>query len=432
MKKFLSIVGLGLSIIWTAGAQTPSATINGVQGPFIFNGGGVSQSGQTFTFTGGSGTVAIGNGGTGATTAAGANLNITGVTQTGTLGTSSQVSTFPGTVAAGTATPTTIGSNGVLLNGVPALQAQTSLNNYYSGGAGNLTGTGNYNTANGYARSTPTPPASTTPRMGFRRSKTTTPATTTPRMGFRRSKTTPPATTTPRMGSCALRQHHRQLQHREWDVCALLQHHRLQHREWVRGALRQHHRQHNTANGYEALYDNTTGSNNTANGFDAGQYIADGVTANQTSSNSVYEGFQAYPLAYGDTNENVIGNTAIGNGSNTTTLGNSATVGTWLNGTQHITATAPTASAGSRSGVFHQCRWRDHRSECSYDRNHHLCQLGLDECSVLRSHQLASSRCDLQQQPEQDSRYLHVFGPHWKPLLSLRWKLRRLSWQTKL
>jgi hypothetical protein len=39
------------------------------------------------------------SGGTGATTAAGANLNITGVTQTGTLGTSSQVSTFPGTVA---------------------------------------------------------------------------------------------------------------------------------------------------------------------------------------------------------------------------------------------------------------------------------------------------------------------------------------------
>lgn len=44
----------------------------------------------------------IANGCTGATTAAGANLAITGVTQTGTLGTSSQVSTFPGTVAAGT------------------------------------------------------------------------------------------------------------------------------------------------------------------------------------------------------------------------------------------------------------------------------------------------------------------------------------------
>ena len=215
-------------------------------------------------------------GGTGATTAAGANLAITGVTQTGTLGTSSQVSAFPGTVqgatitdgtaslhagsltgavngtfsgtvAAGAATPTTIGSNGVLLNGVPALQAQTSLYNYYSGGAGNLTGTGI----------------------------------------------------------------------------------------------------NNTANGLQALSANTTGSYNIANGFQAGRYIADGVTANQTSSNSVYEGFQAYPLASGDTNENVIGNNAIGHGSNTNTLGNTATIGTWLNGTQHLAATAPTASTGT-------------------------------------------------------------------------------------
>ena len=150
--------------------------------------------------------------------------NVNGGTVSATTG------TFSGTVAAGATTPTTIGSNGVLLNGVPALQSQTSLNNYYSGGAGNLTGTGLYNTANGYQ---------------------------------------------------------------------------------------------------------------------AGVYIADGVTPNQTSSNSVYEGFQAHPLASGDTNETVIGNTAIGHGSNTTTLGNTATVGTWLNGTQHITATAPTASAGS-------------------------------------------------------------------------------------
>jgi hypothetical protein len=45
----------------------------------------------------------IANGCTGATTAAGANLAITGVTQTGALGTSSQKSTFPGVVAIGAA-----------------------------------------------------------------------------------------------------------------------------------------------------------------------------------------------------------------------------------------------------------------------------------------------------------------------------------------
>ena len=51
------------------------------------------------------GTLPVANGGTGATTAAGANLNITGVTQTGTLGTSSQVSAFPGSVTSGFAPP---------------------------------------------------------------------------------------------------------------------------------------------------------------------------------------------------------------------------------------------------------------------------------------------------------------------------------------
>jgi hypothetical protein len=51
--------------------------------------------------------------------------------------------------------------------------------------------------------------------------------------------------------------------------------------------------------------------------------------------------------ASGDTNENVIGNGAVGNGSNTTTLGNTATVGTWLNGSLHKAGTAPTVSAGS-------------------------------------------------------------------------------------
>jgi len=51
--------------------------------------------------------------------------------------------------------------------------------------------------------------------------------------------------------------------------------------------------------------------------------------------------------ASGDTNETVIGYGAVGNGSNTTTLGNSSTIGTWKFGTQHTTATAPAASAGS-------------------------------------------------------------------------------------
>ena len=52
----------------------------------------------------------------------------------------------------------------------------------------------------------------------------------------------------------------------------------------------------------------------------------------------MYEGYQAYPLADGDTNENVIGNTAIGHGSNTTTLGNASVTDTYLAGTVHGTS----------------------------------------------------------------------------------------------
>jgi hypothetical protein len=84
----------------------------------------------------------------------------------------------------------------------------------------------------------------------------------------------------------------------------------------------------NTANGYASLYGNTTGGNNTANGYQAGRFISGGVGLNQTSTYSTYIGFNAYPLASGDTNETVIGNGAVGSGSNTVTLGGTGTTGT--------------------------------------------------------------------------------------------------------
>jgi hypothetical protein len=206
--------------------------------------------------------------------------------------------TAAGNVSAGTTTPTTIGSSGVLLNGVPALQSQTSLNNYYSGGAGNLTGTGSNNTANGLYALNSNTTGNSNSAQGYVALYSNTTGNNNSAQGYTA------------LGSNTT----------GYD---------------------------NSAQGYGALYYNTTGNNNTANGFEAGQYIADGVTPNQTSSSSVYEGYEAYPLVNGDTNENVIGNTAIGHGSNTTTLGNTTTVGTWLNGTQHITATAPITSAGT-------------------------------------------------------------------------------------
>ena len=81
----------------------------------------------------------------------------------------------------------------------------------------------------------------------------------------------------------------------------------------------------NNAFGFDALYSNTTGSYNNAFGYQAGRYISGGSVSNTTSSNSTYLGTQAYPLANGDTNETVIGYNAVGNGSNTVTLGSSIT-----------------------------------------------------------------------------------------------------------
>ena len=52
MKKLLLLAALaGLSINWTV-AQTPTPTINGTPPPFVFT-GAVTQTGQTFNFTGG-------------------------------------------------------------------------------------------------------------------------------------------------------------------------------------------------------------------------------------------------------------------------------------------------------------------------------------------------------------------------------------------
>jgi hypothetical protein len=328
----------------------------------------------------------------------GAQVNL-GATQTGAIG-ASGTATFPGTVAAGATTPTTIGSSGVLLNGVPALQSQTSLDNYYSGGAGNLTGTGSQNTANGFEAlfsnttgynnaangfqalySNTTGYDNTANGLealyfnttgynnaanGFQALYSNTTGYDNTANGYQALYSNTTGNSNAANGFQALYSNTTGSGNSANGLKALYANTTGNYNtaNGLYALFSNTTGSYNTANGLEALYDNTTGygnsangyaalfsnttgNNNTANGVQAGQYIADGVTANQTSSSSVYEGFQAYPLASGDTNENVIGNTAIGHGSNTTTLGNSSTIGTWKFGTQHITATAPTASAGS-------------------------------------------------------------------------------------
>lgn len=88
----------------------------------------------------------------------------------------------------------------------------------------------------------------------------------------------------------------------------------------------------NTASGREALYLKATGSYNTASGFNAGRYIEDGATANETSNNSLYLGVDTKALADGGTNEIVIGYNATGAGSNSVALGNDSIATTVLKG----------------------------------------------------------------------------------------------------
>jgi hypothetical protein len=106
----------------------------------------------------------------------------------------------------------------------------------------------------------------------------------------------------------------------------------------------------NSAQGYAALYSNTTGNYNSAQGVSAGRYIADGTTANATGSNSLFLGANTRALADGQTNQIVIGDSAIGLGSNTVVLGNSSITTTVLRGNVGIGTTTPAQKLDIASG----------------------------------------------------------------------------------
>jgi hypothetical protein len=96
----------------------------------------------------------------------------------------------------------------------------------------------------------------------------------------------------------------------------------------------------NTANGTKSLAESTTGSYNTALGYWAGTTVANGWGANSTSDYSVYLGANTKASADDAQNEVVIGYNAIGGGSNTIQLGNTAVTNVKTSGT--ITAGAIT------------------------------------------------------------------------------------------
>jgi hypothetical protein len=86
----------------------------------------------------------------------------------------------------------------------------------------------------------------------------------------------------------------------------------------------------NTAIGFSSIGGIKT-SNNTAIGFEAGERTGNGLT-NDSATNCIYIGYQARPKLSEtkNTNEIIIGYLGRGNGSNTTTIGNSSTTGTYI------------------------------------------------------------------------------------------------------
>jgi hypothetical protein len=96
----------------------------------------------------------------------------------------------------------------------------------------------------------------------------------------------------------------------------------------------------NTGIGSGSLANLTTPSSNIGIGAQSGAYFTPGVGSNNTtSSQSIYIGNDTRSSANGNTNEMVFGHTAIGQGSNTVTLGNSSITKTFLRGNTMVNTT---------------------------------------------------------------------------------------------
>jgi hypothetical protein len=96
----------------------------------------------------------------------------------------------------------------------------------------------------------------------------------------------------------------------------------------------------NTAIGVFAMLNHNTGTHNISIGFNTARHLADGVTSATSFSSCVYLGNDIRVTSSGVDNEIIIGKSAIGNGSNTVTLGNLSITNTYLRGNINLTDSA--------------------------------------------------------------------------------------------
>jgi hypothetical protein len=110
----------------------------------------------------------------------------------------------------------------------------------------------------------------------------------------------------------------------------------------------------NTGIGRNTISSNTTGSNNIAIGNNAGNVIGSGSVGATILNSSILIGNDTRPLLDNQTNQIVIGTSAIGLGSNTTLIGNSSTVNAQIFGNVKATGSVQVSdntAAASASNV---------------------------------------------------------------------------------
>ena len=115
--------------------------------------------------------------------------------------------------------------------------------------------------------------------------------------------------------------------------------------------------------GTSSGYSNTTGCYNNFIGTNAGRYLSNGSTANTTSDYCTLIGNDTKVNADDDQNETVIGYNAIGNGSNTVTIGNTSILNNYFRGTINFnggnaTAASVHGTCGTTTGTTATDGWK--------------------------------------------------------------------------